>query len=402
MAELAAAGASSRGPARPLLRRRSGWLLLGVITLLHLLAADELVSDRFGWGEGERPPARIEVAFVRELVQAAPVPMASPKPPAVAQRALPSVAAEPAVPASAAVRTPRPVEIAPEVVTPPSEPPPVLVQVPPPSPPLAAVTEAPPAATVAPPVEPIPPLPEPSARTSEPPLVTPAPAATASAQPFEWPPSTQLSYTLSGYYRGPIEGGRAQVEWLRSGSRYQVRLEASVGPLFSRRIVSEGELTERGLVPRRFDGEQKVMLRAPRRWSQQFGPERITLADGREVEALPGAQDEASQFVQLTWLFTTQPALLQVGKSIEVPLAINRRFDRWIYDIKAEQTLTLSFGSVQTYHVRPRREAKGGDMTAEIWIAPSLQYLPVRILIRQDESTFIDLTLDKPPLQAAK
>ncbi len=204
---------------------------------------------------------------------------------------------------------------------------------------------------------------------------------------------------MTGHFRGPIQG-RAQVEWLRSGNRYQVHLETSVAPLLSRSISSEGELTERGLVPRRFEGEQKVILRAPRRWSLQFGPERIVLGDGREVETIPGAQDEASQFVQLTWLFTTQPQLLQVGRSIVIPLAINRRFDLWTYDVKEVQQLDLPFGQVQTYYVKPRREAKVGDMTAEIWFAPSLQYLPVRILIRQDEATYIDLMLDKPPLQA--
>ena len=85
-----------------------------------------------------------------------------------------------------------------------------------------------------------------------------------------------------------------------------------------------------------------------------------------------------------------------------MPLALNRRFDRWIYDVKDVQQLQLPFGTVETYHVKPRREAGGGDMTAEVWFAPSLQYLPVRILIRQDESTYVDLTLDKPPMQSAR
>ena len=210
-----------------------------------------------------------------------------------------------------------------------------------------------------------------------------------------------MSYLLNGHYRGPVEG-RAQVDWLRSGTRYQVHLETSIGPVLSRHITSEGELTERGLAPRRFDGEQKVLLRAPRRWTQQFGPERIVLGDGKEVDFQPGVQDEASQFVQLTWLFTTQPQLLQVGRTIEVPLALNRRIDRWTFEVVAEETLHFSFGDVPTFHVKPRREARGRDMVAEIWFAPTLQYLPVRILIRQEPDSWIDLTLEKPPLQAVR
>ena len=35
------------------------------------------------------------------------------------------------------------------------------------------------------------------------------------------------------------------------------------------------------------------------------------------------------------------------------------------------------------------------------WLAPTLQYLPVRILIRQDAETHLDLVLKRAPLQAA-
>jgi hypothetical protein len=51
--------------------------------------------------------------------------------------------------------------------------------------------------------------------------------------------------------------------------------------------------------------------------------------------------------------------------------------------------------------VRPRREARaGGDLVPEMWFAPSLQSLPVRILIRQDEDTYVDLRIDRLPEQA--
>jgi hypothetical protein len=63
--------------------------------------------------------------------------------------------------------------------------------------------------------------------------------------------------------------------------------------------------------------------------------------------------------------------------------------------------LQLPFGQVATFHVKPRREARGADLSAEIWFAPTLQYLPVRILIRQQSDSWVDLTLERPPLQAA-
>ena len=38
---------------------------------------------------------------------------------------------------------------------------------------------------------------------------------------------------------------------------------------------------------------------------------------------------------------------------------------------------------------------------ADVWFAPTLQYLPVRLLIRQDEDTYVDLMIDRLPQQEA-
>ena len=100
-------------------------------------------------------------------------------------------------------------------------------------------------------------------------------------------------------------------------------------------------------------------------------------------------------------MFTTQPRKLRAGSAVEMPLAISKSLQRWIYDVLGEELLRLPFGEVPSFHLKPRRAATGGDLTAEIWIAPSLQYLPVRIRISDGNNNWIDLTLEKPPLQAA-
>jgi len=210
---------------------------------------------------------------------------------------------------------------------------------------------------------------------------------------------------LTGNYRGPVQGS-ATVEWIRVGLRYQVHVEAIVGasfaPILVRRASSEGELGDHGLVPRRFEAEQRVAFKS-RRWAMSFDAERVRLPEGREAPSLPGVQDEASLFVQLTWLFTTQPQMLQAGKHIEVPLALPRRVEVWQYDVVGQETLRMPFGEVSTMHVKPHRLAQSGrELTAQMWFAPGLQYLPVRILVEQGVDTFIDLQLQRAPQQAAE
>ena len=407
------------------MRRPGFWGLAAGVVLLHLLLTSHLLENRVGWGSGDKPSPRIDVAFVQELKAAEPPPLAAPTPATAGGQRLPAVAAQPQATASAP-RTEPPVATDP--VPDPAAAAALLASSAPavpavPAAPLAPAAPGPeplagsaPAASTAVDGRPAPPaavagaVPDlPAAASASVSISVPAPAwaaaeaaaaaPAASATAFDWPPSTRLSYALTGDYRGPVNGS-ATVEWLRQGNRYQVHLDTSVGPVLSRHLTSEGELTAQGLAPQRFDGEQKVLFRASQRWQLRFGPERVVLRGGQEVPTMAGVQDEASQFVQLTWLFTTQPERLKVGQSIDMPLAISRKLERWTYDIVAEETLRFPFGAVATFHIKPRREAQGGDLTPEIWIAPTLQYLPVRILIRDGKRHWIDLSLEKPPLQA--
>lgn len=237
-----------------------------------------------------------------------------------------------------------------------------------------------------------------------------AAAAGAEAAPavaaFEWPPATRLRYRLEGWYRGSIEG-RAQVEWLHQDDRYQVRLEVTAGapfaPLFTRQMVSAGRVTPEGLSPERYDERTERMLSAPRDVSMQFSADRVTMANGQSRPRPPGVQDTASQFVQLTWLFTTQREPLRVGTSFPMPLALPRSVRTWWFDVVDAAPLATPFGTIETLHVRPRRAEPGGnELTPELWFAPSLQYLPVRIRIRQDEQTYIELMVDHLPEQARR
>lgn len=220
---------------------------------------------------------------------------------------------------------------------------------------------------------------------------------------FAWPPSTRLDFSLTGHYRGPIEGS-ARVQWIRRADQYQVQMDVFVGPefaaLMTRRMTSEGVLNAQGLAPRRYDEETRVAF-STRRAAITLDVDHITLTQGLVRSRPQGAQDSASQFVQMSFLFTSNPSLLKAGNTITVPVALPRRLDQWIYDVVGEATVDTPMGPIQTFHVKPRRESpRPGELVAQAWYAPTLQYLPVRILIHQDGETFVDMVLKAPPTQA--
>ena len=207
---------------------------------------------------------------------------------------------------------------------------------------------------------------------------------------FDWPVSTRMSYRLSGNVRGEVHGN-AQVEWIRVDRRYQVHLDVTVGlaiaPLMTRRMSSDGDITPQGLSPRRYDQDTKIGFGARQRVTVQFEPGTVVLASGQRRERLPGMQDTASQFIQLSYLFGTRPDLLRAGNALEVPLALPRNASLWVYDVIGEETVHTPIGAIAAVHLKPRRSVvKGGDLSAEIWFAPSYRYLPVRIRIEDRKS----------------
>jgi hypothetical protein len=167
-------------------------------------------------------------------------------------------------------------------------------------------------------------------------------------------------------------------------------------------MTSDGELGTEGLTPRRYEEVTRLAFQSPRRAGVEFTPQAVTLANGTQREPLSGVQDTASQFVQLTWMFTLRPELLRVGNAIMLPLALPRRMDRWVYDVVGEERLATPVGPLDTFHLKPRRadDRPRGELSAEVWFAPTLQYLPVRIRIQQDMENFVDLVMDRAPLQA--
>lgn len=346
-------------------------LALGVVLAVHGLLLSLLPAAGLGASAADRAPARLRVSFVRELAPAEPVlrqrpARALPRP----RRAQPALAAvgEDAPALQAQALAPEPAASAPSLL-----------------PPLPPSLDGPAAALA--PVH--------AAQANPADAAASAPDATT----FDWPPSTRLVYRVEGDVDGPVEGD-AVVEWLRQGERYQVRLEINVALVASRRISSDGLITPAGLAPRRYDEETRILLREPRRVQLLFGPETLQMADGRTLPRPPGVQDSASQFVQMTWLFNVRPELLQPGQSIAFPLALPRRVETWIYDVLAAEPQPTPAGWLPTVHVKPRREASGGDLTAEFWVAPSLQHLPVRMRIRQGARLWLDLALSRMPLQA--
>lgn len=248
--------------------------------------------------------------------------------------------------------------------------------------------------------------PEPAASAPEavappPETVASAPAAPASAPGSDaatraglldsWPTDTRLTYGLTGHWRGPLFGD-ARVQWQRDEDKYQVRLDVKIQVLGTQLFTSHGEVTPQGLVPRAYEE-----LRPGKRRAAQFGDEVLMLERGKTAKRPPGVQDTASQLVELTHRFATGQEVLEVGRSVSIWLARPSSVDLWTYDIVAREILqTPKLGPIEAFHLKPRPLANPrGNITAEMWFAPMLLYLPVKIRVVMGDEAYLDLLVEQ-------
>ena len=233
-----------------------------------------------------------------------------------------------------------------------------------------------------------PPAAEPVAAASAAPAAS---APSAGDAPFlaSWPSDTRLTYKLGGNYRGELHGS-ARVLWQREGTRYHTAVEMSAGLLASLSFTSQGDITEGGLKPEVYEENVRGRRRGVR-----IG-EDVRLNNGDRIARPEAVQDTASQFVELGHRFSTGQVKLVPGAQVNFSMARPGGIDEWTYDVIGEETLHLPrLGPVPTLHLKPRPLSKPrGPISAEIWYAPSLQYLPVRIRITQGNDNYIDLMVD--------
>ena len=400
-----------RPPWRETPRRRAVWIgLVVAVIAAHALLGLRLAASVIGWNSAPQP-RRIDVTLVRRMalapaatvVAAAPALPAPPAPrPAPTPRAVRAAASSPAAQVAAAAQAEAAEASASHAALRARAEALAAAQ--------AAVAEA---ANAAPAAR--------AAAASAPAVASsasaPALAAAASgpvgasaeqgvagpARPaFRWPPSTRLTFTLTGRYRdGPLLG-RAEVEWRRSGTHYQVQFDIHLLPFFEQHLFSDGRIVDDGLSPRHYSESFKMPLFPARERRIEFDDDAVTLADGTRVPKPPQTQDAASQFVQFVWLFHAHPEWLAAGRIVDIPLALNNNLRRWQYEVLGPETQILTVGKVDVFHLKPLLDGprRPNEYPIELWTSPALQYLPVRILVRADEHSYVDLLLDQLPLQA--
>ena len=217
------------------------------------------------------------------------------------------------------------------------------------------------------------------------PAPPPVPAKATTARGVAIPPSTRWHYEVSVQKGFLSLTGHAVIDWRHDDQQYEARLEAT-GLVGSRVQRSRGHVTPEGLVPDYFSdksrGEQATHFDRPNG--------RLVFSNNHpEAPLVEGMQDRLSVLVQLAALVAGQPARYPNGTEIAIPTAGTRDADTWIFAVEGEEELALPGGVVHTVKLQrlPRREY---DQKIELWLAPRMDYAPVRLRLTNPNGDTVD------------
>ncbi|NRF88459.1 DUF3108 domain-containing protein, partial [Burkholderia gladioli] len=212
-------------------------------------------------------------------------------------------------------------------------------------------------------------------------------SAAASGVKFIAPPSGDLRY--GAYFNGNLNG-TATIHWTTEGDRYRLLIEIPVpfvGPFV---YESLGRIDAYGIAPDRYTeqrGRKPADIAIFNRQTKQVvftrTPNSLPLTDGM--------QDRFSLLMQLSGLVHGAPDVYRPGVAREFRIIDNNSGETWPIVTIGDETIRTATRSLETRHFRrlPRRE--GDTRRIDIWLAPSLDWLPVRLVQTEPNGSEIEL-----------
>jgi Protein of unknown function (DUF3108) len=211
------------------------------------------------------------------------------------------------------------------------------------------------------------------------------------ATAFKAPDSALLKYQVQGQVKGLNYWASAELAWQQDGQNYESRLSVSAFLLGSRTQMSKGTLGPEGLMPTRFGDKSRSELAA--HFQRDKGIISFS-ANSPDVPLLKGAQDRLSVVMQISSLFAGDPTRFPLGTMLSFQTVSQREAEVWHFLVEKEELLQLPSGEINAIKLnrKPRREF---DQQIELWFAPTLGYLPVRLRITNANGDVVDQLLSK-------
>ena len=200
------------------------------------------------------------------------------------------------------------------------------------------------------------------------------------------PPSLRLRYEIDGRVSQIPYQTDGELLWTHDNERYRALLSIDIPLLGKREQSSEGRVSAAGLSPARFVDR----MRRERTVDFDQAQRQLRFSEGAPPAPLPAlAQDQLSVFIQLGALLGSSPRTYPASSWIELPAMGIYGPEFWRFQVRGQEHLALPGGELDAMHI-VRQNPEGEDLAGELWLAPTLGWLPARIRLSQPNGDFVD------------
>jgi len=213
-------------------------------------------------------------------------------------------------------------------------------------------------------------------------------------RPFSAPPSADLNYAIKARQHGLTINGTATVQWRAGDGKYSVAAE-SRAPIFGKILDtrSEGTVDDYGLAPATF--MEKRFRKEATTATFQRTDNIIRFSVGDETYPIKGGeQDRVSIQWQLAANARATPDKFKPGSEWAYFVTARRNAEQWVFKVVKNETITVGGSEVNALHLV--REPTGDkDSQVDLWLAPSMEWYPVRVVFKDADGDYVDQTLEK-------
>lgn len=213
------------------------------------------------------------------------------------------------------------------------------------------------------------------------------------AYKIDLPPSASLKYDIQ---KIPKEGsptyGSGTISWHTDGQLYTVDGEFGVLFITALRFKSSGSITDLGIAPELYS--EKRFRRSETNTHFQRDPAVISFsASTKSYPRTGGEQDRASIIWQLAGIGRGDSEKFVAGASIDLFVAGTRDAETWHILVIGQEDIVVDGTTISAWHVARAPRRGSYDQKLDIWLAPQLNWYPVRLRYTEANGDYLDMSL---------
>lgn len=209
------------------------------------------------------------------------------------------------------------------------------------------------------------------------------------------PPSADINYDLKAQIKGVPLSGTALIQWQGNRNKYRLLYETRTALTGSLMLeISEGTLDAYGIAPEIFSTKRfrrdQVTINFDRQTKQVNFP-----GNGPNHVLQGGEQDRISVLWQLLSIGRAAPERLSPGAVWECNVVGQHDSESWVFEVKETKRIRTALGGLDVLHVTRTAPKNAKTPQMDVWFAPSLDWLPVRIRLSEDNGDYIEQNIEK-------